>query len=86
VTRTRNLPPDPERENDTRARQANAAVAAFQAVSCVDDEEPMGDLLCNLMHLCDREPRLRRFNKALDKAFGHYRKETAADGGYAAIR
>jgi hypothetical protein len=45
------LPPDPEEKNEERAAWA---VKASQDATGSDDETAIGDLLADLMHLCDR--------------------------------
>lgn len=48
------LPADPENMNDDRAAWAEAALNEFRRVTGTDDEDALGDLLCDLMHWCDR--------------------------------
>lgn len=71
------LPPDPEGMNDNRAAWAAAALRHFQCMSGADDEDAPGDLLCDLIHWCDRHN--FDFDAALDRARGHYEEETRAD-------
>ena len=52
------LPADPEDMNDDRSEWAAEALSAFQRVTGTEDEDALGDLLCDLMHSCDRN-RLR---------------------------
>jgi hypothetical protein len=72
---TASLPPDVDELNHKRAQWAKTAVQAFIAQTGVDYEDALGDLLCDLMHLSDREP--FDFEAALDRARGHYAAETA---------
>lgn len=73
MTPTKTLPPDPEGMNADRAEWAATALHAFQTVNGTDDEDILGDLLCNLMHLSDREG--YDFELALERARGHYAAE-----------
>lgn len=57
---TNPLPPDPEGMNDQRADTARIAAASFARQAGLDHrtdgwEVVLGDLLGNLIHLCDRE-------------------------------
>lgn len=69
-------PRDIDGQNEDRARWAKAALKAFMDQTGVDYEDALGDLLCDLMHLADREP--FDFQAALDRACGHYAAETGA--------
>ena len=71
------LPPDPEKMNDDRAKWALAAVRAFQAETGTDDETAIGDLISDLMHLCDRRKEFQEFAIALNNGQMHYEAETA---------
>ena len=71
-----NLPPDPEQQNDDRAKWAEVGLAAFQSYTNSDDEDAMSDLLCDLMHLCDRREKFPRFEVQLLRAQGNYEAET----------
>lgn len=87
---------DPEQENDNRAKWAQAAIDAFTAACPADDPHVLADLLCNLMHLCDRRTRTQGgrgpvrknppegwdFNAALRMAVMHYQAETDKTGGW----
>jgi hypothetical protein len=68
------LPPDPEGQNDDRAKWAGVALDAFQAETGTDDCDKLGDLLGDLMHWCDRNN--QEFEWALDRARNYYRQET----------
>jgi hypothetical protein len=70
------LPPDPENMNDKRAAWAAVALRAFRLVTGTDNEDALGDLLCDLMHLSDRND--YDFNDALSRARWHYQAETTA--------
>lgn len=72
------LPPDPEDMNAMRAAWARVALRAFMDVCRTDDEDALGDLLCDLMHLADREA-LLDFEQALETARMHYEAEIAAE-------
>lgn len=73
------LPPDPEGMNDDRAEWAACALRHFQCTTGSDYEDALGDLLCDLMHWCDRNN--FDFELALFRARGHYRAETAGEAG-----
>jgi hypothetical protein len=79
---------DPEKENPKRAKWAQQVIDTHMAATGSDDCDALGDLLANLMHLCDQRTRNKRgrllknppegwdFNKALDMAVMHYTAET----------
>ena len=71
------LPPDPEEKNDERALWAQEALCAFEEATRSGGEEPgtsCADLLCDLMHWCDREA--LSFDALLETARMHYLAET----------
>jgi hypothetical protein len=72
------LPPDPDGMNAARAEWAAAAIRHFRCTTGTDWEDALGDLLCDLMHFCDREG--FDFDKKLDGARMHYQAETTEDG------
>jgi hypothetical protein len=71
------LPPDPEKQNDDRATWAKSAVCTFQTETRAEDESAVADLLCDLMHLADREN--WQFDVELERARTHYEAETTPD-------
>lgn len=75
------LPPDPDEMNDARASWAAAALLRFQEETGSEDETALTDLLCDLMHWCDRNG--DEFERALQHARTHYEAETSPelDGG-----
>lgn len=74
------LPPDPENMNDKRAYFALEAIRAFQAVTGTDDGDAIGDLIADLNHLCDRQPKkFGKFDAQLDRGLHHYQEETSDD-------
>jgi hypothetical protein len=76
----RKLPPDPEGMNESRAEWAADALRRFQLTTGTDDEDAPGDLLCDLMHWCDRNN--FDFEASLDRANMHYAAETSdSEGG-----
>ena len=77
-SKTINLPPDPEGKNADRAAWADEAIRCFQSTTGTDWEDAVADLLCDLMHLCDREA--FKFEKELDRARMHYEAETTEGG------
>jgi hypothetical protein len=70
------LPPDPDNMNSDRAEWAASALRQFQCVTGTDYEDSLGDLLCDLMHWCDRNN--FDFEAAFSRARGHYEAETTA--------
>lgn len=73
----RTLPPDPEGMNDFRAEWADYALTAFVSQTGADYADGVTDLLCDLMHLADREG--TDFAADLERARMHYEAETQAD-------
>ncbi len=71
---TKTLPPDPHNRNNERAECAGEALRQFQLVTGADEEDALGDLLCNLLHWCDRNH--FDFEAALARARMHYDAET----------
>ena len=69
-------PIDTNVQNEDRARWAKAALQAFMGETGVDYGDALGDLLCDLMHLSDREP--FDFDAALERARDHYAVETGS--------
>jgi hypothetical protein len=74
------LPPDPDGQNDERAEWAAESIRTFARVTCMDtanedDDTILGDLLCDLMHWCDREG--IDFDAVLGAARENYGAETA---------
>jgi hypothetical protein len=68
------LPADPEYMNANRAEWADAALREFQRATGTEDDDALGDLLCDLMHWCDRNR--SNFDAALSRAQMHYEAET----------
>jgi hypothetical protein len=75
--RDRRLPPDPDGRNDSRAAWAGYALAAFVSQTGTDAGDAVTDLLCDLMHLADREG--TDFAADLERARMHYAAETQPD-------
>jgi hypothetical protein len=72
------LPPDPDGMNDDRADWAGTALRTFQDLTGADHGDALCDLLCDLMHLCDRDD-LGSFGVQLLRARRHYDAETAGE-------
>ncbi len=74
---SKRLPADPEGMNDDRAAVAYSALEAFQCLTGIDpkDDTAVPDLLCDLMHWCDRNSD-EGFDVALTRARAHYAEET----------
>ena len=79
------LPPDPDGMNDDRASWAEIALHAFQAATGTDREDAVSDLICDLMHLCDRDGELGDFDAQVERARGHYEAETLGENPAALI-
>lgn len=75
----RKLPPDPEGQNDNRAQWAHVAVDAFIEETGTDFGDALSDLLCDLMHLCDRKSVFGKFEAQLDRARFNYEEETLGE-------
>ena len=65
---------------DRRADVARDALKLFQAITGSDDADALGDLLSDLIHLCDRTDAYGTFNEMLRRARMHYRDETNSKG------
>lgn len=77
TTLTTKLPPDPDETNEARAEWAKTAIDAFQLATGTDDEDALADLLCDLMHFCDRNEETHgKFADALYRAKSNYAAET----------
>ncbi len=75
------MKPDPEGMNDDRASWAGHAVESFGQITNMiaageENDTILCDLLCDLMHWCDREK--IDFYRMLSNAQMHYREETKA--------
>ena len=68
------LPPDPENMNNNRAEWAALSLRQFQYTTGADDQDAACDLLCDLMHWCDRNG--FDFQHELNRARLHYEAET----------
>jgi hypothetical protein len=66
--------PDPDGQNADRAEWAASALRHFQCTTGTDYDDALADLLCDLMHWCDREG--LSFNDALSNGTSHYTAET----------
>jgi hypothetical protein len=71
------LLPDPENMNHERAEWAALALNQFQRITGADDDYVLADLLCDLMHWCNRND--VNFKAVLSRAWWHYEAETAAE-------
>lgn len=60
--------------NDERADWADGCIARFMSITGCDREDAPSDLLCNLMHWCDRNG--LQFEDELDRGKDHYIDET----------
>ena len=74
--------PDPDGQNEDRARWAQTALEAFQTETQTEDCDRLKDLLCDLMHWSDEHAGETGadFETALDSAKHHYEAETSAYG------
>ena len=73
------LPPDPDAQNDERAKWAAQAIEAFELATCVDREDALSDLLADLMHWADRNG--LDFSAEIARGRMHYEAETEAEDG-----
>ena len=71
------LPPDPDGQNHDRSYWAETALIAFRKVTRTDPEDAVADLLCDLMHYCDRYD--LNFEDELKRALGNYEEETFSE-------
>lgn len=76
-TEEKTLPPDPDGQNEDRAEWAAEALLMFMSVTGTDQEDAVADLLCDLMHWCDRNGETG-FVSELERARMHYGYETGA--------
>jgi hypothetical protein len=70
----RKPPPDPEGMNAKRAEWAASSIRHFQCHTGTDWEDAAADMICDLMHFCDREG--FDFDKEYARARMHYEAET----------
>lgn len=77
VINAKELPPDPDGENDNRALWAEKALLAFRKITGTEAEDAVSDLLCNLMHFCDRDG--QNFRREFERSQRHYTDETAKE-------
>ena len=71
------LPTDPDGMNQIRAMSAAEALHAFMETTGTDAEDAICDLLCNMLHLCDRmRGTYGDFDRQLSRAREHYTAET----------
>ncbi len=80
IARGNTLPPDPEDQNDDRAMWGQISITAFERHTGTDPEDALSDLLCDLMHLCDRRAGEDgwNFDSQVERAREHYTVETEA--------
>ena len=78
--RKRGLPPDTDKmvgcSNKDRAEWALAAVQEFQRKTGSDNDTAVGDLIADLMHMCDRFPEMGPFGAQFQNGQRHYVAET----------
>ena len=70
------LPPDPEAMNENHAERARQCIAYFITLTGSDLADSLVDLLCDFMHLSDRDADLADFDRQLALARFHYQEET----------
>jgi hypothetical protein len=76
---TKPLPSDPEGRNDDRAEWAAIALDAFRDKTQTDPVDVVADLICGIMHWCDRNG--INFDVEFGRAREFYAEETAAPNG-----
>ena len=72
------LPPDSEGMNERRAEWGACAIRHFQSHTCIDLEDALADLLCDLMHFAGRNG--FDFTHELRRSGMHYEAETTEGG------
>lgn len=72
------LPPDPDNMNEARADWGNNAICQMMGDTGTDRPDALSDLLCDLMHWCDREHGID-FETELVRARAAYASETTED-------
>ena len=72
--RRKKLPPDPELMNDERAEWAESVLDLYQRITRCDREPALRDLLCGMMHWCDRNN--ENFDESLAWAEDYYYEDT----------
>jgi hypothetical protein len=77
TTMPKPLPADPENMNAARAGWAAVVLRQFRRITGTEDDDALGDLLCDLMHWCDRNR--CNFDAALSRAQMHYEAETTPE-------
>lgn len=71
------LPADPDGMNQWRSASAEEALLDFMETTGTDAEDAICDLLCNMLHLCDRmRGTYGDFDRQLSRAREHYTAET----------
>ena len=76
MSKPNDLPPDPDGQNDDRAKWAENALALFAKETDADKDDgsqDISDLICDLMHACDR--RREDFCQLLNWAEDNYIEE-----------
>jgi len=74
------IPPDVDGMNDDRSYWAKKAIEAFQEATRAENETVIGDLICDLAHLCDRQPEMGSMAHHIRNAIGNYLEETRMTG------
>jgi hypothetical protein len=75
------LPNDPDNMNIWRAGAARVALNAFQEATGTYDSDALGDLLGDLLHLCDQTDAYGTFDEGLRLGRTHHRDETHGERG-----
>jgi len=72
------FPPDPDGMNEARSNNAKSTLTYFCNTFPTGWEDGLADLLCNLMHMCDRLPDSLKldFHAELERAADNYIAET----------
>lgn len=73
------LPEDVDGMNDKRAEWAAHALQAFMSNTRAEKDAAVADLICDLMHLADRDKEIGRFEDSLRKAVRAYCAETGQE-------
>ena len=74
--KTHDLPPEHDQDNLSSALIADKIIRIYQALGGPEREIVLGDLLSDIMHLCDRDPDIGTFEEGLETAYWHYEGST----------
>lgn len=70
---------DPDEMNERRAEFARSAINQFMIMTGTDWSDSLSDLICDLMHLCDRDKELD-FESQISRGREAYLAEISEEG------